>query len=98
VDDSTGRDDGDEEDTVEELDAQEAEERLEEVYQPLMRGQESDRRPGHSRSESYDSAIIGKGESIERKARTLEVALSYAIFFILGEWWFVACGDLDQLR
>lgn len=69
---------------------EEAREELEEEYQPLLEGQDdhASSRPEHARSASYESALTGRAgageESVERKARALEVAIAYGCFFILG--------------
>lgn len=68
---------------------EEAREELEDEYRPLMEGEESGRgRPSHGRSASYESALTGRSgvaeETVEKKARALEVAIAYGCFFILG--------------
>lgn len=69
---------------------EEAREELEDEYRPLMEGEEggSRGRPSHGRSASYESALTGRSgvgeETVEKKARSLEVAIAYGCFFILG--------------
>lgn len=65
---------------------EEAREEVEDEYRPLMEDESS--RPSHERSASYESALVGRSgtaeETVEHKARSVEVALAYGCFFTLG--------------
>ncbi|KAM0745979.1 nucleoside transporter [Meredithblackwellia eburnea MCA 4105] len=80
-------------DTPEELDPDEARDLVEDVYRPLMAGEE---RSGEDSETNADPGAGGaghanrrgsareEGSGLDRKARRLEVHISYLCFFILG--------------
>lgn len=98
-------DDGEDDETP-----QEAEDRIDAEYRPLLNGEDDAEgsrgkptRTAHSRSQSYEDRMAKRGgEPIERKSRALEVGVTYVCFFILGEFQFqlgaVAHRQLHAIR